>query len=97
MLIELLLAGDNAVVIALSVKNLRRRQPKLDLTDQPCGRPTQPVDALKQSREKQLAQAQRDNAKLGCKMAIEDALSDVTLSPGMDRAEKMRASSENAP
>jgi len=69
----------------------------LALADQPCGRPAQPMDALKQSREKQLALSQRDNAKLRRKMPIEDVLSDVTLSPGMDRAEKMRASSESLP
>jgi hypothetical protein len=55
---------------------------------QPCGRSTQPVDLQKQSLEKQLAQAHRDNAILNHKMVLKDVLSDVKLSPGLTRAEK---------
>ena len=58
------------------------------LQDQSCGRPTQPVDLQKQSLEKQLAQVHRDNAILKHKMALKDVLTDVKLSPGLNRAEK---------
>jgi transposase len=58
------------------------------LEDQPGGRPSQPVDVGKQSLEQQLAQARRENAVLLHKMALKDVLSELKLTPGMDRAGK---------
>jgi transposase len=58
------------------------------LTDQPPGRPSQPVDTGKQALEKQLAEALRDNELLKHKMALKDVLTDLKLKPGMDRAKK---------
>ena len=46
------------------------------------------MDLQKQSLEKQLAQVHRDNAILKHKMALKDVLTDVKLSPGLNRAEK---------
>jgi transposase len=58
------------------------------LTDQPSGRPSQPVDTQKQVLEKQLEQARRNNELLKHKMALKDVLTDLKLEPGMDRAKK---------
>ena len=58
------------------------------LTDQPPGRPSQPVETGKKVLEKQLAQALRDNEILKHKMALKDVLTDLKLEPGMDRAKK---------
>jgi transposase len=58
------------------------------LTDQPPGRPSQPVDTRKQTLEKQLTQALRDNELLKHKMALKDVLTDLKLKPGMDRSKK---------
>jgi transposase len=58
------------------------------LTDQPPGRPCQPVDSQKEALEKQLAQAHRNNALLKHKMELKDVLTDLKLAPGMDRAKK---------
>jgi len=58
------------------------------LEDQSCGRPSQPVDVEKQSLEQQLTQVRRENALLQHKMALKDVLSDLKLTPGMDRAGK---------
>ena len=58
------------------------------LEDQSPGRPSQPVDSQKQTLERKLAQAQRDNALLKHKMELKDLLTDLKLAPGMDRAKK---------
>ena len=58
------------------------------LTDHPPGRPSQPVDTRKQTLEKQLTQALRDNELLKHKMALKDVLTDLKLKPGMDRSKK---------
>ena len=58
------------------------------LTDQSPGRPSQPVDTQKQTLEKQLAQALRDNELLKHKMALKDVLTELKLKPGMDRSKK---------
>ena len=58
------------------------------LTNQPPGRPSQPVDTRKQGLEKQLAQALRDNELLKHKMELKDVLTDLKLKPGMDRSKK---------
>jgi transposase len=58
------------------------------LTDQPGGRPSQPVDLEKQTLEQQLEKAQRDNAILQHKMALQKVLTDLKLTSGMNRAEK---------
>jgi transposase len=58
------------------------------LTDQPPGRPSQPVDTQKQALEKQLTQVLRDNELLKHKMALKDVLTDLKLELGMDRAKK---------
>lgn len=58
------------------------------LADQRPGRPCQPVDSQKETLEKQLAQAQRDNALLKHKMELKDVLTDLKLEPGMDRVKK---------
>jgi transposase len=58
------------------------------LTDQPPGRPPQPVDTRKQLLEKQLAEALRDNEILKHKMELKDVLTDLKLKPGMDRTKK---------
>jgi len=58
------------------------------LTDQGPGRPPQPVDREKESLEKQLEQALRDNDLLKHKMELKDVLTDLKLKPGMDRSKK---------
>lgn len=58
------------------------------LTDQPPGRPSQPVDSRQQALEKQLEQAHRDNTLLKHKMELKDVLTDLKLEPGMDRTKK---------
>ena len=58
------------------------------LTDQPPGRPSQPVDSQQQALEKQLEQAHRDNALLKHKMELKDVLTDLKLDRGIDRAKK---------
>ena len=58
------------------------------LEDQSGGRPSQPVDVEKQSLEQQLIQVRRENAVLQHKMALKDVLSDLKLTPGINRAEK---------
>jgi len=58
------------------------------LADQASGRPCQPVDSEKQSLERQLEQVRRDNAILQHKMALQEVLTDLKLTPGMNRAEK---------
>jgi hypothetical protein len=58
------------------------------LADQASGRPCQPVDSEKQSLERQLEQAHRECAILQHKMALKDVLTDLKLTPGMNRAEK---------
>ena len=58
------------------------------LTDQPPGRPCQPVDSQQQALEKQLEQAHRDNALLKHKMELKEVLADLKLDPGMGRAKK---------
>ena len=58
------------------------------LTDQCPGRPCQPVDSQKETLEKQLAQAHRDNALLKHKLELKDVLTDLKLEPGMDRVKK---------
>jgi transposase len=58
------------------------------LTDQPPGRPCQPVDSQKQALEKQLEQLQRDNALLKHKIALKDVLTDLKLEPGTDWTKK---------
>lgn len=58
------------------------------LEDQPSGRPAQPVDVQKQTLQKQLEQAHRDNAILQHKMALKEILTDVKLKPGINRAGK---------
>lgn len=58
------------------------------LTDQPPGRPSQPVDTNKQVLKKQLQQLRRDNELLKHKMALKDVLTDLKLEPGMERAKK---------
>ncbi len=58
------------------------------LEDQSPGRPCQPVDSRQQALEKQLEQAQRDNALLKHKMELKDVLTDLKLAPGMNRAKK---------
>jgi transposase len=58
------------------------------LTDQPPGRPSQPVDTKKQALEKQLQKLRRDNELLKHKMALKDVLTDLKLEPGMERAKK---------
>jgi len=58
------------------------------LADQASGRPCQPVDSEKQSLERQLEQAHRECAILQHKMALKDVLSDLKLTPGMNRAVK---------
>ena len=58
------------------------------LTDQPPGRPSQPVDTKKQALEEQLQQLRRDNELLKHKMALKDVLTDLKLEPGMERAKK---------
>ena len=58
------------------------------LTDQPRGRPSQPVDTKKQALEEQLQQLRRDNELLKHKMALKDVLTDLKLEPGMDRTKK---------
>jgi hypothetical protein len=46
------------------------------------------VDPQKQMLEKQLEQARRDNALLKHKMALKDVLTDLKITPGLDRAKK---------
>jgi transposase len=58
------------------------------LEDQRPGRPAQPANNLLQRLEKQLEQAQRDNALLSCKIALKDVLTNSKLQTGCDRAEK---------
>jgi len=58
------------------------------LEDQHPGRPAQPVDNQRQRLEKQLEQAQRDNALLSRKIAIQNVLTDLELQPGCDREKK---------
>jgi len=58
------------------------------LEDQSGGRPSQPVDVEKQALEQQLTQVRRENAVLQHKMALKDVLSELKLTPGMDRAGK---------
>jgi transposase len=58
------------------------------LEDQSGGRPSQPVDVEKQSLEQQLIQVRRENAVLQHKMALKDVLSELKLTPGINRAEK---------
>ena len=58
------------------------------LEDQSSGRPAQAVDPQKQMLERQLEQARRDNALLKHKMALKDVLTDLKITPGLDRAKK---------
>jgi transposase len=58
------------------------------LEDQPGGRPSQPVDVEKQSLEQELAQVRRENAVLQHKMELKDVMSDLKLTPGINRAGK---------
>jgi transposase len=58
------------------------------LADQASGRPCQPVDSEKQSLQRQLEQAHRECAILQHKMALKEVLTDLKLTPGMNRAEK---------
>ena len=58
------------------------------LTDQASGRPCQPADSEKQSLERQLEQAHRDNAILQHKMVLQEVLTDLRFKPGISRAEK---------
>jgi transposase len=58
------------------------------LEDQPAGRPPKPVDRQRQTLEKQLAQAHRDNTLMRHKMALKDVLTDLKLDPGLDRTKK---------
>ena len=58
------------------------------LEDQSGGRPSQPVDVEKQSLEQQLSQVRRENAVLQHKMALKDVLSELKLTPGINRAGK---------
>jgi hypothetical protein len=46
------------------------------------------VDVQKQTLQKQLEQAHRDNAILQHKMALKEILTDVKLKPGINRAGK---------
>ena len=56
--------------------------------DQSPGRPPDPVDTRSQELERQLAAAQRENQLLTHKMAIKEALMELTLTTGNDRAKK---------
>ena len=58
------------------------------LTDQPPGRPSQPVDTNKQALEKQLQQLRWDNELLKHKMELKDVLTELKLESGMDRVKK---------
>lgn len=58
------------------------------LEDQSGGRPSQPVDVEKQSLEQQLIQVRRENAVLQHKMALKDVLSELKLTPEINRAGK---------
>jgi transposase len=59
------------------------------LGDQRPGRPAPPpADNQLQRLEKQLEQAQRDNALLSCKIALKDVLTDSKLQTGCGRTEK---------
>ena len=58
------------------------------LSDQASGRPSQPVDSEKQALQRQLEQAHRECAILQHKMALKDVLTDLKLTPGMNRAGK---------
>jgi transposase len=58
------------------------------LADQVSGRPCQPVDSGKQALERQLEQAHRECAILQHKMALQEVLTDLKLTPGISRAEK---------
>jgi transposase len=58
------------------------------LADQASGRPSPPVDSEKQSLERQLEQAHRECAILQHKMAPKEVLSDLKVTPGINRAEK---------
>ena len=58
------------------------------LADQASGRPSQPVDSEKQALQRQLEQVHRECAILQHKMALKDVLTDLKLTPGMNRAEK---------
>jgi transposase len=58
------------------------------LTDQPPGRPVQPVDRDREGLEKQLLQARRDNKLLKHQMELKDILTDLKLTPVMSRAKK---------
>lgn len=58
------------------------------LEDQSGGRPSQPVDVEKQSLEQELAQVRRENAVLQHKMALKDVLSELKLTPEINRAGK---------
>jgi len=62
--------------------------PLSSLADQTSGRPCRPVDSEKQALERQLEQVHRECAILQHKMALKDVLSDLKLTPGMNRAEK---------
>ena len=46
------------------------------------------MDSQKQALERQLEQAHRECAILQHKMALKDVLTDLKLTPGMNRAEK---------
>jgi len=58
------------------------------LEERSAGRPSSPVDTQQQILEKQLEKAHRDIALLEHKMALKDVLTDLKLTPGMDRAKK---------
>lgn len=58
------------------------------LEDQLPGRPCQPQDSQRMALEKQLEQAHREIALLNHKMALKDLLTDLKLTPGMDREKK---------
>ena len=58
------------------------------LTDQPPGRPSQPVDSHQQELERQIEQLRQDNDLLTQKMALKDILNDLKLKAGNRRSEK---------
>jgi hypothetical protein len=58
------------------------------LQGQLSGRPAQPVDVQKQTLQKQLEQAHRENAILQHKLALKDLLTELKFSPGINRAGK---------
>jgi len=58
------------------------------LEDQPAGRPQKPVDRHREALEKQLVEAQRESALMRHKMALKNALTELKLDPGLERAKK---------